>query len=99
MTKYGFKGKYCTLCDSVWEMTASAGTVGIEVKHPDFPSYGLERQYCSTCAQSPPTPEATPVTLAQERHKNLLQRIADENQDLLNKNDENFNKNNSNEDH
>ena len=73
---YGFKGKYCTLCHSVWELIPSVGIV----KHPDFPSYGLERQYCSTCSQSLPKTEAT---TAEERHKQLLQKIADENKELF----------------
>ena len=82
---YDFKGKYCDGCNSVWEMAKSQGTIGIEIKHPDFPSYGLERQYCSICAKSSPKTEATPTTLAEERHKILLQRISDENQELLKK--------------
>ena len=83
---YGFKGKYCTLCNSVWEMISSQGAVGVEAKHPDFPSYGVERKYCSKCSKVAPTPEATPDTLAKERHRKLLQKIADENQDLFKKN-------------
>ena len=79
--KYGFQGKYCTLCNSVWEVVASQGTVGVEVKHPDFPSYGLERENCPTCLKAPT--EAEKDTLALERHKKLLHRIADENQEML----------------
>ena len=45
-----FKGKYCTLCNSVWELIPSVGIV----KHPDFPSYGLEREDCSQCNRVSP---------------------------------------------
>ena len=43
--KKGFKGKYCTLCNTVWELMPSVGTV----KHPVFPLYALEREDCSKC--------------------------------------------------
>ena len=71
---YGFKGKYCTLCNSVWEVVASQGAAGIEVKHPDFPTYGLEREDCSSCKQVSPETNI-PDTLAQkaaEKHKKLF---------------------------
>ena len=44
--KYGFNGKYCTGCNSVWEMALNTGTVPKEIIHPDFPSYGLKRVVC-----------------------------------------------------
>ena len=47
---HGFKGKYCTRCDSVWEMPLAVQS-GIEVKYPDFPSFGLERQDCGVCVE------------------------------------------------
>ena len=74
--KYGFRGKYCTHCNTVWEMFVSQGTAGYEIKHHDFPSYGLERQDCSTCAKA--SPEETPDT--------LVQKIATEHQKLFMKN-------------
>ena len=30
-------------------MAAAPGSVGILVKHPDFPTYGLERKNCAEC--------------------------------------------------
>ena len=45
-----FRGKYCTLCNSVWELIPLVGVV----RHQDFPSYGLEREDCSTCERIPP---------------------------------------------
>ena len=48
--KQGFKGMYCTKCNSVWEMIRRPGEAeDVQVNHPDFPSYGLERQDCSEC--------------------------------------------------
>ena len=73
--KYGFKGKYCTHCNSVWEVVRSEGSVGAEVKHPDFPSYGLEREYCPTCVKA--SPEETPDTLEQKiavKHQKLFMK-------------------------
>ena len=52
-----FRGKYCTLCNSVWELIPSVGIV----KHPDFPSFGLERQDCAECVAT--DPGDTPSTL------------------------------------
>ena len=49
--KQGFRGMYCTKCDSVWEMKKAAGETTKEVKHPGFPSYGLYRQDCSECCE------------------------------------------------
>ena len=72
--KYGFKGKYCTICHSVWEVTTTTGEAGKLVKHPEFPSYGLEREYCATCKQTSPE-ENTPSTLAQKlvtKHQKLF---------------------------
>ena len=45
---FGFKGKYCTDCNTVWEIPL-ADQGGVEIKYPDFPSFGLERQHCSDC--------------------------------------------------
>ena len=57
---FGFKGKYCTLCNSVWEIVSSQGSVGVEVRYPDFPSFGLERQDCTECvATNPVDPTST----------------------------------------
>ena len=81
----GFKGKYCTRCNSVWEIPL-ADQSGIEVKYPDFPSFGLEREQCSSCKEPPRSFKELPGTLARERHKKLLQRISTNNQKLLKKN-------------
>ena len=71
--KYGFKGKYCTRCNSVWEVTTTTGEAGRLVKHPDFPSFGLEREQCSSCKESPKSFKDLPSRLAErERHKKLL---------------------------
>ena len=82
---YGFKGKYCPLCNSVWEIPL-ADQSGMEVKYPGFPSYGLEREQCSSCKEPPKSFKDLPSTLAQERHKKLLQRISTDNQELLKRN-------------
>ena len=74
--KYGFKGKYCTTCDSVWEVTTTTGEAGRLVRYPDFPSYGLEKQECSTCVQS--SLDTEPSSPAQ--------KIIAERQKLFNKN-------------
>ena len=71
--KYGFNGKYCTGCNSVWEMVTTTGEAGWQVRYPDFPSYGLERKDCFTCAGT--SPKATPATPAQkmmEEHQKLF---------------------------
>ena len=83
---HGFKGKYCTRCNSVWEVLAVYDSTGMEVKYPDFPSYGLEREQCSSCKKPPKSFKDLPSTLARERHKILLQRISTNNQKLLKKN-------------
>ena len=65
-----FRGKYCKLCNTVWEFIPSVG----EVKHPDFPSYGLERQDCSNCTKIYPV---DPPTLAEKvavQRKNLFKK-------------------------
>ena len=63
--------RYCILCNSAWEVDA---TLSIEVKYADFPSIGLERQYCATCKQT--SPEANiPSTSAQKlatKHQKLF---------------------------
>ena len=82
---HGFKGKYCTRCNSVWEMPLAEQS-RIEVKHPDFPSYGLEREQCSSCKEPPRSFKELPGTLARERHKKLLQRINTDNPKLFKKN-------------
>ena len=84
---FGFKGKYCSSCNTVWEVIKNEGsTVGV-VRYPDFPSYGLEREDCSKCTEVAPNPKETAATLAQERHKDLLQKIAEETQELIRKNE------------
>ena len=82
-----FRGKYCTRCNSVWELNLKSHhlIVGI-VKHPDFPSFGLEREQCPSCKEPPRSFKELPGTLARERHKKLLQRISTNNQKLLKKN-------------
>ena len=55
----GFKGNYCTLCNTVWEFRPSVGVV----RYPDFPSYGLEREDCSKCGGAS-TEAKIPSTLA-----------------------------------
>ena len=47
--EYGFKLKYCTRCNSAWEVSRTSGEAGRFDKHPDFPSYGLERKDCPKC--------------------------------------------------
>ena len=84
---FGFKGKYCASCNTVWEMITSAGSPAGVVRHPDFPSYGLEREDCHRCTKAAPKPEETGTKLAKTQHKELLQRIADETQEMIRKND------------
>ena len=84
--KRGFKGKYCTGCNTVWEMPHDEGSVGKLIKHPDFPTYGLKRENCPECIRGPL--EAGSNKLALERTKKLLQRIVDENQELFKKDDD-----------
>ena len=79
---YGFKGKYCTRCNSVWEVTTTTGEAGRLVKYPDFPSFGLEREQCSSCKESPKSFKDLPSRLAaRERHKKLLH--AEKHQELI----------------
>ena len=69
----GFKGKYCTGCNTVWEVLTFTGVSGMEVKYPDFPSFGLEREQCSSCKELPKSFKDLPSRLAaRERHKKLL---------------------------
>ena len=69
----GFKGQYCTGCNTVWEVLTVSDKSGMEIKHPDFPSYGLEREQCSSCKESPKSFKDLPSRLAaRERHKKLL---------------------------
>ena len=84
---FGFKGKYCASCNTVWEMITNAGNSAGVVRYPDFPSYGLEREDCSKCTKAAPAPERIITMLAQEQHKELLQKIAEETQELKRKND------------
>lgn len=58
---YGFKGRYCTICDMVWEELQ----LGMELKHVGFPSYGLERKNCAECEGKRPE-EDSPTTLAEK---------------------------------
>ena len=48
---FGPKLKYCPLCHQVWEFDA---TQGKELKHSDFPAYGLQRVVCSNCKKGSP---------------------------------------------
>jgi hypothetical protein len=57
-----------------------------EIKHQEMPSYGLKREQCSRCKEPPKSFKNLPSTLARERHKILLQKIATDNQKLLKKN-------------
>ena len=57
----GSKGKYCTFCNTVWEFIPLVGIV----RHPDFPSYGLERENCSKCGDISTETKVT-STLAEE---------------------------------
>ena len=75
----GFKGKYCTLCNTVWEFIKSVGVV----RHPDFPSYGLERENCSKCGDIS-TKTKVASTLAEE--------VAEQRKILFKKEVERFNK-------
>ena len=74
-----FKGKYCTLCNSVWELIPSVGIV----KHPDFPSFGLEREDCAKCTKINPV-DPHSLTLAEE--------VAEQRKDLFKKEVERINK-------
>ena len=78
-----FRGKYCTRCNSVWELNLKSHhhIVGI-VKHPDFPSFGLERQDCAECVATDPVDP--PSTLGEE--------VAEQRKDLFKKEVERFNK-------
>ena len=33
------RGRYCTICQQVWELDR---TIGREIKYPDMPSFGLD---------------------------------------------------------
>ena len=81
-----FKGKYCTGCNTVWEVLTVSDVSGMEIKYPDFPSFGLEREQCPSCKEPQRSFKELPGTLARERHKKLLQRISTNNQKLLKKN-------------
>ena len=80
--QHGFKAKYCSICQQVWEWDRNQGR---ELKHKDLPSYGLERENCSSCTKQPKSNKDSPSTLALERHKKLLKKIATENQELFKK--------------
>ena len=82
-TNQFLRGRYCTICQQVWEWDA---TKVREVKYPEMPSYGLKRDQCSSCKEPPKSYKDSPSTLARERHKILLQKIATDNQKLLKKN-------------
>ena len=77
------RGRYCTISQQVWELDR---TIGREIKYPDMPSFGLEREQCSSCKEPLKSFKDLPSTLARERHKKLLQRISTNNQKLLKKN-------------
>ena len=53
------------------------------IKHPDFPTYGLERQDCATCKRVS-TETNIPLTLAE--------KVANQRKYLFNKEVERFNK-------
>ena len=76
------RGRYCTICQHVWEWDA---TQAKEIKYPEMPSYGLEREQCPSCKESPRSFKELPGTLARERHKKLLQRSSTDNPKLLKK--------------
>ena len=71
--RYGFKGgRYCTGCNSVWEMVTDTGAVGFEAKYPGFPSYGLERQDCSKCRKIQPKTMPTLIQKAAMKYQELF---------------------------
>ena len=74
---------YCTICQQAWEFSTMEKR---EIKHQGMPSYGLKREQCSSCKEPPKSYKDSPSTLARERHKILLQKIATDNQKLLKKN-------------
>ena len=74
---------YCTICQQAWEFSTMEKR---EIKHQGMPSYGLKREQCSSCKEPPKSFKDLPSTLARERHKILLQKIATDNQKLLKKN-------------
>ena len=74
---------YCTICQKTWEFSTMEKR---EIKHQGMPSYGLKREQCSSCKEPPKSFKDLPSTLARERHKILLQKIATDNQKLLKKN-------------
>ena len=74
---------YCPTCHKAWEYDRLEKR---EVKHDGMPSIGLERKECSSCKEPPKSFKDLPSTLARERHKILLQKIATDNQKLLKKN-------------
>ena len=65
-----FKGKFCTLCNSVWELIPDMGIV----KHPDFPSYGLERQDCTNCTKNYAVDSPTLAEKVSGQRKNLFKK-------------------------
>jgi len=74
---------YCNICQQTWEFSTMDKK---EIKHQGMPSYGLKREHCSSCKEPPKSFKDLPSTLARERHKILLQKIATDNQKLLKKN-------------
>ena len=67
------RGRYCTICQQVWELDR---TIGREIKYPDMPSFGLEREQCSSCKEPPKSFKDLPSRLAaRERHKKLLHAV------------------------
>ena len=75
--------QYCTICQQAWEYSTMDKK---EIKHQEMPSFGLARKECSRCKEPPKSFKDLPSTLARERHKILLQKIATDNQKLLKKN-------------
>ena len=72
--------QYCTICQQAWEYSTMDKK---EIKHQEMPSFGLARKECSGCKEPPKSCKDLPSTLARERHKILLQKIATDNQKLL----------------
>ena len=40
------KLRCCPRCNQVWELDIAQGR---QLKHKDFPAYGLDREVCSNC--------------------------------------------------
>ena len=49
MREFGPKLRYCPVCHQVWEFDRAQGR---ELKHEDFPAYGLPRDVCFDCKEA-----------------------------------------------